>query len=140
MLVCKHCNEQYPNWSDRNKTIVEIASTLTGSILAQCGCTAWVCPAPVALDTSDIPKNPPELITIISTTPVKKQRPISTKEARLLQAWRQVMLDHHWMEFLWCMDCQKRDPLTSCKCAVIPEKSVTVDCECSERRWIGVTK
>lgn len=141
LLVCKHCYEQSPDWSSRDKHTVEIASNPDGAILAQCACTSWVCPSPVPLDASDIPTKPLDVVDVVIPG-VRKPRPIGTKEARLLIAWRQVMIDHNWMEILWCMDCQRHshDPLTSCQCAVIPDKSVTIDCECTERRWTGITK
>lgn len=138
LLVCKHCYEQSPDWSSRDKHTVEIASNPDGAILAQCACTSWVCPSPVPLDASDIPTQSRDADVVIPG--IKKQRPIGTKEARLLTAWRQVMLDHHWFEFLWCQSCQKQDPMKSCRCAVIPDKSATIDCDCTERRWTGVTK
>jgi len=135
-LICRDCYERHPLWSDRDKHAVDIATTPTGSLLAQCSCSSWLCGEPVPLDTSDIPKDVP-LIDLLSVG--VKQRPIGAKEFALLVAWQGVMKQHRWFELLSCQDCAKHD-LTFCKCAVIPEKSATIDCACTQRRYVSVTK
>ncbi len=136
MLVCKHCFEAcHKDYAKRQVWTVEIASTAFGSILAQCACTSWVCKEPVPLDTSDIPRE-----SYLVETLGRKKRPIGAKEFRLLEAWRQVMLDHHWFETLSCMDCAKHTLDSFCTCAVIPGKSASVNCACTERTYVGITK
>jgi hypothetical protein len=70
----------------------------------------------------------------------KQHRPLSNDEARLFQAWKTVMVKHHWAEALLCTTCfANHEAKPHCKCATT-DKSVTVNCPCTIREWLGVSK
>jgi hypothetical protein len=136
MLACRLCfNNSRPHTADHiDEWQVQLAHTALGAQLAMCGCTQWTCEESVPLD-ADVPDVLPTLEAI--QTIGKKQRPLSKKEFDLLQAWKYVMDAHQWTEFLYCQACLKSQKPDGVKCILIPDKSATFDCACSERHYLA---